>query len=421
MLTYPQANLGPVSRSERDPAARRGWGEDDSASPILHVDMDAFFAEVELLDHPHLRGRPVIIGGDQRSVVLSATYEARAFGVHSAMPVAHARALCPPAVVLPPHHQSYVDISREVMAVLHDITPLVEQVSIDEAFLDVDGARRRLGTPVHIARLIREEVRARVGVPASVGVAATKFVAKLASGHAKPDGLLLVPATATVDFLHSLPVGALWGVGAKTRERLVGHGIDTVATLAGWPLGRLQRIVGQAAGHKLHELASGRDPRVVEPERIEKSIGTEDTFAQDVTDREVLRSVLLEQSHRVAARLRAAGFVAGSVSIKVRHADFTTLSRSRTMPATDVAHELFATAVDLLDRLQLPRAGLRLLGVRGESLARAHDGVQLRLDEEGQRRDVETAMDGVRARFGTGVLGPATLLHGGTRRRSRDS
>src|SRR5690625_1054980 len=209
-----------MSRGERYAGARRDWGADDSGCTILHVDMDAFFAAVELLDRPDLVGRPVIVGADRRGVVLSATYEARSYGVHSAMPMARARALCPSAVVLPPHHDTYARVSRQVMAILAEVTPVMEKVSIDEAFLDVAGAVRRLGPPARIAAAIRSRVHAELGVPASVGVAATKFVAKLASSHAKPDGLLLVPRAATVPFLHSLPVGALWGVGDKTRERL---------------------------------------------------------------------------------------------------------------------------------------------------------------------------------------------------------
>lgn len=388
------------------------WGSDDLQASVLHVDMDAFFAEVELLEFPHLRGRPVVVGGQQRGVVLSATYEARAMGIHSAMPIAHARSQCPELIVLPPHHERYTHISREVMAVLGDITPVVEQVSIDEAFLDVAGAVRRLGPPMSIARQIRHEIRRRVGVPASVGLGATKFVAKLASGFAKPDGIYLVPKQATVDFLHSLPVGALWGVGTKTRKRLEQHGVETVAQLADYPLAQLQRLLGTTAGRRLHDLAHGRDPRAVEPQRIEKSIGTERTFAHDIADREALHTILLELSHRVAARLRRSQMAAASLSLKLRYPDFTTVTRSRSIMPSDVAHEIHATAAQLLDSLHIPPTGVRLLGIRGEQLVPGHHGRQLRLDETDHRREAEAAMDGVRQRFGPAALRPASLLRG---------
>ncbi|MBD8060846.1 DNA polymerase IV [Oceanitalea stevensii] len=399
-----------MSRGERSAAARRDWGSDDTGTSVLHVDMDAFFAAVELLDRPDLLGRPVIVGGEQRGVVLSATYEARRFGVHSAMPMSRARALCPQAVVLPPHHDTYTRVSRQVMAILGDVTPVMEKVSIDEAFLDVSGARRRLGPPVAIARALRERIHRELGVPASVGVAATKFVAKLASSHAKPDGLLLVPREATVPFLHSLPVGALWGVGERTRERLHVHGIDTVEALAAQPVRTLHRILGVAAGQRLHDLANGRDPRAVEPERVEKSVGTETTFAADVTDRATLEAVLLDQAHRTAARLRAAGMVGRTVALKVRFSDFRTISRSRATEATDVAHDVFAVTRSLLEDVALPPGGVRLIGLRVEQLQQAGEGVQLRLDEDDNRREAETAMDTIRQRFGPAALRPASLL-----------
>ncbi|HLS49172.1 MAG TPA: DNA polymerase IV, partial [Actinomycetaceae bacterium] len=259
--------------------------------------------------------------------------------------------------------------------------------------------------------------RSRLGVPASVGIAATKFVAKLASGFAKPDGSYLVPKAATVAFLHSLPVGALWGVGEKTRERLERYGLTTVADLAGYPVARLQRIVGTAAGRRLHELAHGRDPRAVEPERIEKSIGAERTFDHDISDRDELRSILLELSHRVAARLRRARCTTATVSLKLRHADFTTITRSRTITPSDVAHDLYTTALGLFEAVEIPPSGVRLLGVRAEQLAHGSHGVQLRLDEADHRREAEAIMDGVRERFGPSALRPASLLQRETRGR----
>ena len=294
-----------MSRSPRAQEARRSWGRDDSATPILHVDMDAFFASVELLERPELIGRPVIVGGTSgRGVVSAASYEARAYGVASAMSMAEAHRRCPQAVVLPVRHGLYSQVSRRVMAILEQVTPAMEKVSVDEAFLDVSGARRRMGSPVEIAQWIRAEIRRRVGVPASVGIASTKFVAKLASSHAKPDGLLLVPADATRDFLDVLPVGALWGVGDKSAQVLKRWGIHDVRALAATDVRRLEKILGTAAGRHLHDLARGIDPRPVSPGREEKSVGTESTFFETITDRAHARRVLLDQTHQCAAPAR---------------------------------------------------------------------------------------------------------------------
>jgi len=239
-----------MSRAPRSEFARRSWGSEEDGCSILHVDMDAFFASVELARRPHLRGRPVIVGGSERSVVLAATYEARAFGVHSAMPMQIARRMCPQAVVVPPDMQAYRDVSAAVMEILGDVTNLLEQASVDEAFLDVSGARRRLGPPSVIAAGIRERVRAQHGITCSVGIASTKFVAKLASGHAKPDGVLLVPRAATVDFLRALPVGALWGVGERTEAALARWGLRTVAELADSDVATIQRGRSLPAGSR---------------------------------------------------------------------------------------------------------------------------------------------------------------------------
>lgn len=406
-----------MSRGPRSAAARRDWGGDDSQTPILHVDMDAFFASVELIDRPELRGRPVIVGGQHRGVVLAATYEARASGVHSAMPMTRARVLCPQAVVISPDHHRYREVSRGVMAILAEVTPVMEPLSIDEAFLDVSGARRRLGAPAEIARRLRERIAAELRVPASIGVASTKFVAKLASSHAKPDGLLVIPKEATVPFLHSLPVGALWGVGERTAERLSRLAIHTVADLAHTPPATLQQAIGRSGGQRLFDLAWGRDPRPVEPVHREKSIGHEQTFALNLTDRADLSAVLLDQAHRCAARLRNGGLLAGGVSIKVRHADFTTLTRSRALEApSDVAHQLYLVARELLAGVSLPSEGVRLLGLRCESLTdSATTAVQVRLDEEDTgRRLAEEAMDHVRQRYGVGSLTVASLVRGTT-------
>lgn len=403
-----------MSRAPRSSAARRSWGTDDSATPILHVDMDAFFASVELLEHPELRGRPVVVGGtDGRGVVSAASYEARVYGVSSAMSMAEANRRCPQAVVLPVRHGLYSSVSRRVMAVLEEVTPLVEKVSVDEAFLDVSGARRRMGAPVRIAEWIRSEVRARVGVPASVGVAATKFVAKIASSHAKPDGLLLVPADATRDFLDVLPVGALWGVGDKSARALERWGIRDVRTLAATDVRRLERILGVAAGRHLHDLAHGIDPRPVSPGREEKSVGTESTFFETITDREHARLVLLDQAHQCAARLRDGHLRGRVVVVKVRGADFVTVTRSRTLSTpTDLARDVFAVVERLFADLPTPGGGFRLLGVRVEGLSRPDDGVQLLLDDDPRRGASERAADAVRRRWGDAALAPASLLGG---------
>jgi len=403
--------------------ARRDWGSDESGTSILHVDMDAFFASVELVRRPALRGLPVIVGGGPRGVVLASTYEARAFGVHSAMPMATAIRACPQAVVIPPTHGIYHEVSRGVMDLLGSVTALVEQVSIDEAFLDVSGARRRMGPPTVIAEHIRTQVRSRFGVTCSVGVAASKLVAKLGSSHAKPDGMMLVPKAATVDFMRALPVGALWGVGERTEQVLARWGVRTVAELADLDVTTLQQIVGKAHGAHLHDLAWGRDPRPVSPGHQEKSIGAEETFDTDVADADVVETKTLELADRCAARLRRAGVVGRTVSIKVRTSDFRTLNRSHTLVTpTDVGREVFLVARALLAGVDLRGLPVRLVGVRVEGLSRADvTACQPTLEEAVAgpgRRDAERAVDEVRARFGRSAIGPGAVLAVGKQDRS---
>ena len=404
-----------MSRHAPPAGLRRDWGSDDEGCGILHVDMDAFYASVELARRPELRGHPVIVGGEGRSVVLAASYEARAYGVHAAMPMAHARRLCPAAVVLPPDHRRYRDASEGVMGVLREVTALVEQVSVDEAFLDVSGARRRLGSPATIAAAIRSRVRAEQDLVCSVGVASTKFVAKLASGLAKPDGMLLVPRAATVDFLHALPVGALWGVGERTQEALARWGITTVAELAATDVPTLQRAVGRAAGAHLHDLAWGRDPRPVTPERAEKSVGAETTFEVDLHDRTAVEAHVLAMADRCARALRTKGVAGRTVVLKVRTADFTTLTRSRTLgEPTDVAADLFAAARDLFAGVDLRGRAVRLVGVRAEGLVRP-EARQPTLEEAADdgsaaRRRAELVADEVRQRFGSGAVVPGATV-----------
>lgn len=387
---------------------------DDATATVLHVDMDAFFASVELLERPDLVGRPVIVGGASgRSVVLSATYEARRFGVRSAMPMASARRLCPQAVVLEPHRERYSYYSHRVMEIFERVTPLIEKVSIDEAFLDVAGARRRLGPPTRIAELLRRQVRQETELPCSVGAAATKFVAKLASSQAKPDGLLVVPARETGRFLRPLPVSALWGVGGATEKTLSRLGLRRVGDIADTPRDTLERALGPAVGAHLHALAHGIDPRPVTPRTEEKSVGHEVTFDRDVDDPDRIRRELLRLSDRTAVRLRAGGWTGRTVVLKLRFADFRTITRSRTLPeATDLGREIYAAISRIYDGLGLDRARIRLVGVRAEQLASAgRTGRQLEL---GQRevgwQEAERAMDSVTARFGAGALRRATLV-----------
>src|SRR3954470_21112860 len=386
---------------------------DDAGCPILHADMDAFYASVELRSRPELVGTPVIIGGlGGRSVVLSATYEARAFGVHSAMPMSRARRMCPQATVIAPTPGLYSETSRGVMEVFRSITPLVEPLSLDEAFLDVRGATRRLGSPRQIAELIRARVVDEQGVSCSVGVAPTKFLAKLASARAKPDGLLVVPRDSVIAFLHPLPVGALWGVGERTEEVLTRLGLRTIGDIANTPSATLQRALGVAAGSHLHALAWGRDERSVVSHEPDKSIGAEETFARDVDNPEVIRRELLRLSDRTAARLRATGQVGRTVSVKIRFAALTTITRAKTLrEPTDVARVVYDTARGLYEALGLERARIRLVGVRVEGLVPSESTPrQLALGGGEQWRAAEQAADRAAARFGAGAVRPAALV-----------
>jgi DNA polymerase-4 len=386
---------------------------DDTGCTVLHADMDAFYASATLLSHPELVGTPVIIGGGNRGVVLSATYEARRFGVTSAMPMARARRLCPQATVLPPEHELYAAISAGVMETFRSVTPVVEPLSLDEAFLDVSGAVRRLGSPATIARMLRDTVHDEQGITCSVGVAPSKFVAKLASNLAKPDGMVVVPRNEVVPFVQQLPVAALWGVGDRTEEALVRLGLRTVADIAHTPVDTLVRALGEATGRHLHELAWGRDPRTVEREHREKSIGSDTTFDEDVDDADEIRRYLLGLSERTAGRMRAAGLSGRTVTLKVRFSDFTTITRSRTLKEpTDSGRALHEAAVALFDALGLQRARIRLVGVRATGLTdTAGTPLQAMIGEpEHGWRDADKAVDRARARFGAGSVRPASLI-----------
>ena len=384
---------------------------DDTGTRILHVDMDAFYASVEVLDDPTLAGKAVIVGGmEGRGVVSSATYEARRYGVRSAMNVAQALRLCPHAIVVPPHFERYSALSRQVMGMFHDITPLVEPLSIDEAFLDVSGARRLWGSPGRIARVLRERVHAETGLICSVGVAATKHVAKIASTLSKPDGLLIVNEAETRAFLAALPVRALWGIGPKAAEALESRGIRLVADILTAPRPVIERALGRAGGARIWQLAQGIDPRDVETERTEKSVGHEETFLQDISDRGALRSELRRLADRVAARLRSGGWEAAGIAMKLRYADFTTLSRSTTLAEpTDVGQRIGETAIALFDDLDLAQP-VRLIGVRAERLKPSGAGALALWDDDAEWRRVDAALDDARERFGGGAVTRASVL-----------
>ncbi len=394
---------------------------DDSTATILHVDMDAFFASVELLDHPELVGKPVIVGHrSARSIVTAATYEARKFGVNSALPMAIALRRCPQAIVLEPHFERYQHFSSQVMSIFDDMTPKVERLGIDEAFLDVAGARNVFGSPMKVAQLIRRRVREETGLNCSVGAASTKFVAKLASGLCKPDGLLVVPAEKTVQLLHPLPIAKLWGVGAKTEEVLRSRGYNTIGDIAAAQVSELRRVIGEAGAEKLHELAWGIDPRTVQVRAEEKSVGHEITFETDVTDAEVIRRELLRMSNMVAVRLRAGGFVARTVVLKLRFADFTTITRSRTISEpTDLGHTIYDEVGQVYEALGRQDAAIRLVGVRAEHLLDSDSVPQGLWDETEAWRDAEDVMDAASARFGKGAVKQARLIGQAQQQRPR--
>ena len=376
--------------------------------------MDAFFALVEVRENPSLAGKQVIVGYDgNRGVVLSATYEARKLGVHSAMPMSRALRLAPNAIVVEPDHEKYSEVSENVMAIFESITPLVQPLSVDEAFLDISGAQKLMGSPSQIGEVIRARVSDEQGITCSVGVASTMFVAKLATNFAKPDGLHVVPADKVIEFLHPLPIGALWGVGEKTGEQLSRLGLVNVADIANTPVKTLARVVGQAAAEHLYELSWGRDPRVVTPNQAEKSIGAERTFESDIDDPEEILAQILDLSNKVAKRLRAANYFSRTITIKVRFADFTSVTRSKSLPSsTDLATDIYATSKSLFEAMHLQRARIRLVGVRATGLVpTSESSVQLEFSERDSGwREAEEAMDQVSLKFGNSAVKPARLI-----------
>jgi DNA polymerase-4 len=379
--------------------------------PILHVDLDAFYASVEVLKDPSLAGRPVVVGGaGTRGVVMSASYEARTYGIRSAMPAVRARRLCPDAVFVPPDFEAYKTHSNRFREVLLAVTPLVEPISLDEAFLDVSGAYRLFGDPEAIAAKVRREVLEEVGVSCSVGVAPSKLLAKLASEAAKPDGLVVVPAAGVQAFLDPLPVRALWGVGEKTGETLSRLGVRTVGDLARTPPSVLGRLIGEQHAADLIDLALGMDQRPVVPYEAPKSVSHEETFGRDLDDeRELLREALA-LSQKVAARLREDGYRARTITLKIRLANFTNLTRSRTLTGpTDVAADIYRVVGELFRGLPGARRRVRLLGVVATGLVPAGQE-QLALLRGERWGDVERAVDRIERRFGRGAAMPAALL-----------
>ncbi|MBW3595289.1 MAG: DNA polymerase IV [Actinobacteria bacterium] len=389
-----------------------------SRPSILHVDMDAFYASVEVAKDPTLRGKPVIVGGQGgRGVVTSASYEAREFGVTSAMPMIRARRLCPHAVYLPNDFDSYLAYSRRIRAVFMSVTPLVEPLSLDEAFLDVSGSVKLFGDPPEIGRLVKERILA-LGLTCTVGIAPNKFLAKLASTIAKPNGFLVIEPEEVESFLHPLPITALWGVGQQTGEALRKLGLKTVGDVATLSRRTLERAVGDALGRHLHELANGRDDRVVVPDEPAKSVGSEETFARDIDDSEEVLRELLRLADRTAGRLRAKGLCGRTVTIKVRFSNFKTITRSRTLDhELDTSFEIYDVARALYRMLDPDRPRIRLLGVSVSGVVPGPPKRQLELLEAsdgkaaGDRRALAAeAMDDIRHRFGADAVTQASLL-----------
>jgi DNA polymerase-4 len=381
-----------------------------SGATILHADLDAFFASVEQRDDPALRGRPVAVGG---GVVLAASYEAKAFGVCTAMGLGTARRLCPRLVVVPPRMSAYSEASKAVYRVFDDMSPLVEGLSIDEAFLDVRGLEHIWGTPVDIARRLRRAVFDRVGLPITVGVARTKFLAKVASGVAKPNGLLLVPPDRELDFLHPLPVERLWGVGAVTARKLHDRGIATVGEIARLEQETLVAMLGRASGRHLHALAHNRDPRPVQPGRRRGSIGSQRALGRSPRSLDEVDASLVALVDRVTRRMRAAGRAGRTVVLRLRFTDFSRATRSHTLPlATHQTDAILAAARGLL-AASLPlveRRGLTLIGVAVANLE-SDEALQLVLPLDGHDRDaLDAAVDEIRVRYGLEALTRAVLL-----------
>jgi DNA polymerase-4 len=385
--------------------------ENATQATILHVDMDAFFASVAERDNPELKGKAVVIGMGARGVVSAANYEARKFGIHSAMPVGRARRLAPHAIFLPVDMARYQEVSEHVMEIFHSFTPWVEPISLDEAFLDVTGSQKLLGTGREIAVAIRKKVEEQEGITCSVGIAPSKFIAKLASANCKPNGMLEITSDRILTFLHPLPIQAMWGVGPKTAEVLERLGLRTIEDIAKLPRATLIRALGEANGASLYELAWGRDYRDVTPEEPDRSISAAETFAQDLDNPEEILTEFLRLTERATARLRDRDLFAKTISIKVRFADFSTINRSKTLPLPiDSTHDVYEVVKGLYQALRIERARLRLVGVSLENLSEGAPHQMMLGEREVGWRQAEGAMDQARARFGKGSVRPARLI-----------
>ena len=382
-------------------------------STILHVDMDAFYASVSELDYPQYKGKPLVVGAGSRGVVLSANYAARKFGIKAAMPVSRAQRMAPSAIFIPPDHERYSQVSRKVMEIFFEFTPHVEPLSLDEAFLDVTGSRKLFGSGRNIAELIRKRVFASEKITCSVGIATTKFIAKLASGRCKPNGILEIAHDRVLTFLHPLPVSEIWGVGPKTNEELQALGLRTVADIANTPLETLKRALGSSAGVSLYELAWARDYREVVADAPEKSISAAETFAYDLEDQDEIFRELLRLTERAGARLRARSLRSKTIGLKVRFSDFSNLTRSKTLPLSiSGSHEIYEVVKDLYLGLKIAGSRIRLLGVSLEQLVDQSGAVeQLELGErELGWSQAQVAIDRAIARFGSGSVKPARLV-----------
>jgi len=373
--------------------------------------MDAFFASVTERDHPELKGKAVVIGAGVRGVVTSANYEARKFGIKAAMPVGKAQRLAPHAIFIPPDHKRYSEVSEHIMEIFHSFTPLVEPISLDEAFLDVTKARRLLGDGREIATAIRVKVEEQEGITCSVGIASSKFIAKLASQRCKPNGMLEIPTDRVLTFLHPLPVSALWGVGPKTNEALERLGLHTVGDIAQTPPQTLIRALGQAAGESLYELAWGRDDRDVIPEEPDKSISAAETFDRDIDDPEIIAKEILRMCERASSRMRERSLFAKTITLKIRFADFTTINRSKTLPLPiDTTHEIYEVAKGLYEGLSIERARIRLVGVSLDNLhTDTHEQLVLG-GRESSWRELQEGIDAAKARFGRDSVRPGRLI-----------
>ena len=387
---------------------------------ILHADADAFFASVEQRDDPSLRGRPVIVGG---GVVMAASYEARRRGVRGAMNGARARRLCPDAVVVPPRFSAYVRASEQLFELFAETSPVVEGLSLEEAFLDVRGLERISGTPSEIAATLRRRARERIGLPVTVGIARTKTLAKMASRAAKPDGLLLVAPAREREFLHPLPVEALWGVGDSTARKLRGAGIETVGQLAELSEPALATVVGRAAGRHLHAVARNRDPRRVRSGRRRRSFGSQSALGRWSGSARALDAVVVSLADRITRRMRAAASVGRTVTVRLRFGDYTRASRARTMPTATAATSAVLTTARAILAEAMPvirRRGLTLIGLTITNLERGRPGEQLELPFEERARDgLDRAVDELRDRFGVGAITRGTLLGMGDRAAAR--